>query len=58
MPIAKKVEAVQALVVPKTRKQLRQFIGMINFYCYTWKERSEILAPLGEDGAQLFRIGT
>ena len=33
MPIPKKVEAIQALAVPKTSKQLRQFIGMINFYC-------------------------
>ena len=32
MPIPKKVEAIQALAVPKTHKQLRQFIGMINFY--------------------------
>ena len=32
MPIPKKVEAIQALAVPKTRKQLRQFIGMINLY--------------------------
>ena len=31
MPIPKKVEAIQALAVPKTRKQLRHFIGMINF---------------------------
>ena len=32
MPIPKKVEEIQALAVPKTRKQLRQFIGMISFY--------------------------
>ena len=32
MPVPKKVKAIQALAVPKTRKQLRQFIGMINFY--------------------------
>ena len=32
MPIPKKVEAIQALAVPKTRKKLRQFISMINFY--------------------------
>ena len=31
IPIPKKVKAIQALAVPKTRKQLRQFIGMINF---------------------------
>ena len=30
MPIPKKVEAIQALAVPKTCKQLRKFIGMIN----------------------------
>ena len=33
-PIPKKVEAIQALAVPKTCKQLRQFIGMINFFCH------------------------
>ena len=31
MPIPRKFEAIQALTVPKDRKQLRQFIGMINF---------------------------
>ena len=46
MPIPKKVEAIQALAVPKTRKQLRQFIGLINFYRDMWQKRSEILTPL------------
>ena len=46
MPIPKKVDAVQALAVPKTHKQLRQFIGMINFYREMWQKRSELLAPL------------
>ena len=46
MPIPNKVEAIQALTVPKTRKQLRQFIGMINFYRDMWQKRSELLAPL------------
>ena len=46
MPIPKKVEAIQALAVPKNRKQLRQFIGMINFYHDMWQNRSELLAPL------------
>ena len=46
MPIPKKVEAIQAVAVPKTRKQLRQFIGVINFYRDMWQKRSEILAPL------------
>ena len=46
MPIPKKVEAIQALAVPKTRKKLRQFIGMISFYRDMWQKRSELLAPL------------
>ena len=46
MPVPKKVEAIQALAVPKTRKQLRQFIGMINFYRDMWQNHSELLAPL------------
>ena len=46
MPIPKKVEAIQALTVPKTCKQLRQFIGMINFYRDMWQRISEILTPL------------
>ena len=44
MYIPKKFEAIQALAVPKTRKQLRQFIGMINFYRDMWQKRSELLA--------------
>ena len=46
MPIPKKVKAIQGLAVPKTRKKLRQFIGMINFYSDMWQKCSEILAPL------------
>ena len=46
MPIPKKVEAIQALAVPKNCKQFRQFIGMINFYRDMWQKRSELLAPL------------
>ena len=48
MPIPKKFEAIQALAVPKTCKQLRPFIGMINFYRDMWQKRSEHLAPLTE----------
>ena len=35
------------MIIPiNWRKQLRQFIGMINFYRDMWQKRSEILAPL------------
>ena len=46
MPVPRKVEANQPLAVPKTRKPLRHFIGMINFYRDMWQKRSGILAPL------------
>ena len=46
IPIPKKVEAIQVLADPKTRKQLRQFIGIINLYREMWQKRSELLAPL------------
>ena len=46
MPIPKKVKAIQSLAVTKTRKQLRRFIVIINFYRDIWKKCSDILAPL------------
>ena len=45
-PIPKKVEALKAISIPKTRKQLRRFIGMINYYRDMWQQRSTLLAPL------------
>ena len=31
-PTLNKVEAIRRLATPKTRKQLRSFIGMVNYY--------------------------
>ena len=45
VPIPKKVETIQALAVENTRKTIRQFIGIINFYRYMWKKRSEAISP-------------
>jgi hypothetical protein len=45
-PIPKKVEAIKNMVPPTTRKKLRRFIGMVNYYCDMWVRRSELLAPL------------
>ena len=47
-PLPKKVEAILRLTPPKTKKQLRRFIGMVNFYRDMWKHRSDTLAPLCE----------
>ena len=46
MPIPKKVQAIQDIAPPKTKKQLRRFIGMVNYYRDMWVRRSETLAPL------------
>ena len=45
-PVTKKVEAIQKLKPPTKRKELRRFIGMINYYRDIWPQRSHILAPL------------
>eukprot|EP00957_Ditylum_brightwellii_P025064 1896274-Ditylum_brightwellii.AAC.1 len=40
-PLQKKVEAIFKIAPPKTKKQLRSFIGMINYYHDMWCSRSE-----------------
>jgi hypothetical protein len=45
-PMPKKVDAMMQLQEPKTREQLRGFIGMINYCRDMWKQRSHVLAPL------------
>ena len=46
MPLPDKVQAIQNIAEPKTKKQLRSFIGVINYYRDMWKGRSDLLAPL------------
>ena len=42
----KKVQAIHNIQPPKTRKQLKRFIGMVNYCRDMWQQRSHILAPL------------
>ena len=45
-PQPKKIEAMDRMKPPTNVKQLKRFIGMVNFYHDVFKKRSHILAPL------------
>ncbi len=44
-PQPKKVQAILALNPPKSVKELRHFLGMVQYYRDMWAKRSEMLAP-------------
>jgi len=47
-PQPRKVKAITKIEAPRTKKQLRHFIGLVNYYRFMWKKRSHLSAPLSE----------
>jgi len=45
-PQARKIAALMNVKAPKTKHQLRRFIGLVNYYRYMWKGRSHLMTPL------------
>jgi hypothetical protein len=45
-PCQKKIEAILKIEVPRTVKQLRRFIGMVNYYRDMYPKRSELIRGL------------
>lgn len=45
-PVLQKIDAMKQIKEPTNKKQLRSFIGLINFYRDMWQKRSELLSPL------------
>ncbi len=45
-PQPKKVQVILVLNLPNNVKELRHFLGMVQYNRYMWARRSEMLAPL------------
>ena len=45
-PQTNKIQAILALKAPTNVKELRRFLGMVQYYRDLWEKHSEMLAPL------------
>ena len=46
MPVPMKVEVIKNIAVPKSIRDVRRFVRMVNYYRDMWVRRSDILSPL------------
>ena len=45
-PVTKKINAIKNIAPPENKKDLRKFIGLVNYYRDMWVRRSHVLTPL------------
>lgn len=45
-PLPDKIKAIQQLAPPKTKRELRRFVGLVNYYRDMWPQRAHLLTPL------------
>jgi Reverse transcriptase (RNA-dependent DNA polymerase) len=55
-PLPSKVEAILQLKAPETLKQLRSFLGLVNYYRDIWKRRSHLLTPRLQKYLEVVRL--
>ena len=55
-PQPKKIEAMTQIKLPTNSKQLKQFLGMVNFYQDVWPRCSHILASLAKLSSKTSKI--
>ena len=46
MPVPKKIDAIKNIATPKNIRDVRKFVGMVNYYRDMWVRHSDMLAPL------------
>ena len=56
-PLTAKVEAIQRIAPPKNKRELRRFIGLVNYYRDMWIRRSHVLAPLARLTSKDVNVG-